>query len=91
MVRLFTSTFFLLFIITSYAGVVLVEGKYQNKNLYVQNAYSDAGVGFCTFAVYVNGKLTNDEINATAFEIDLSQLQLKYGQDITVKIMHKDG
>ena len=91
MARLFTSTFFLLFIITSYAGVVLVEGKYQNKNLYVQNAYSDAGVGFCTFAVYVNGKLTNDEINATAFEIDLSQLQLKYGQDITIKIMHKDG
>ena len=88
---LFSVTFFILFYIASYAGIVLLEGKYQNKNIYVQNAYSDAGVGFCTFAVYVNGKLTNDEVNATAFEIDLSQLQLKYGQDLTVKILHKDG
>lgn len=75
----------------SHAGVIIVEGKYQNKNIYVQNAYAQAGVGFCTFAVYVNGKLTNDEINATAFEIDLEQLQLKYGQEVTIKIFHKDG
>lgn len=73
------------------AGVIVVEGKYQNKNIYVQNAFSQAGVGFCVFAVYVNGKLTNDEINSTAFEIDLAQLQLKYGQDVIIKIIHKDG
>ena len=91
MKKAIVSVLFLLIIITSQAGVVVVEGKYQNKNIYVQNAYSEAGVGFCTFAVYVNGKLTNDEINATAFEIDLAQLQLKFGQDIVIKIMHKDG
>lgn len=73
------------------AGVVIVEGKYQNKNIYVQNAYSQTGVGFCAYAVYVNGKLTNDEVNSTAFEIDLEQLQLKYGQDVTIKILHRDG
>jgi len=88
---------FLLFILAffsitfSSAGVIVVEGKYQNKNIYVQNAFSQAGVGYCVFAVYVNGKLTNDEINSTAFEIDLAQLQLKYGQDVTIKIIHKDG
>lgn len=81
----------LVFFLFSNAGVIVVEGKYQNKNIYVQNAYSQAGVGFCAFAVYVNGKLTNDEINSTAFEIDLEQLQLKYGQDVTIKIFHKDG
>ncbi|MBI4930109.1 MAG: hypothetical protein HY841_05050 [Bacteroidetes bacterium] len=75
----------------SQAGTIVVEGKYQNKNIYIQNAYSQAGVGFCAYAVYVNGKLTNDEVNSTAFEIDLSQLQLKYGQDITIKIFHRDG
>lgn len=84
--------FFLIFFISfSYAGVIIVEGKYQNKNIYIQNAYSQSGVGYCAFAVYVNGKLTNDEVNSTAFEIDLAQLQLKYGQDVTIKIHHRDG
>jgi hypothetical protein len=85
------AAFFSAISIFSHAGIILVEGKYQNKNIYVQNAYSQSGVGFCVYAVYVNGKLTNDEINSTAFEIDLTQLQLKYGQDVTIKIFHRDG
>ncbi|MCS6955620.1 MAG: hypothetical protein NZM44_04625, partial [Candidatus Calescibacterium sp.] len=74
-----------------YGGVLIVEGKYQNKNIYVQNSYGVSGVGFCVVAVYVNGKLTNDEIHSTAFEIDLSQFKLRYGQEVTIKIVHKDG
>ena len=85
------SSLFLISCLYLHAGTIVFEGKYQNKNVYVQNAYSQAGVGFCAYAVYVNGKLTNDEINSTAFEIDLSQLQLKYGQDILIKILHRDG
>src|SRR4051812_43742507 len=85
------SALFILLGLVSHAGTIIVEGKYQNKNIYIQNGYSDAGVGFCAYAVYVNGKLTNDEVNATAFEIDLAQLQLKYGQDVTIKILHRDG
>lgn len=91
MKRVFASLFFLASCVLSFGGTIIVEGKYQNKNIYVQNGYTDVGVGFCAYAVYVNGKLTNDEVNATAFEIDLQQLQLKYGQEVTIKIMHKDG
>ncbi len=91
MKRIFSIVFLLVSFIFSHAGIIVVEGKYQNKNIYVQNAYTQVGVGYCVFAVYVNGKLTSDEINSTAFEIDLAQLQLKYGQDITIKIFHKDG
>jgi hypothetical protein len=91
MKHIFLSLSFILFCLFSQADTIIVEGKYQNKNIYIQNGYSDAGVGFCAYAVYVNGKLTNDEVNATAFEIDLAQLQLKYGQDVTIKILHKDG
>jgi hypothetical protein len=81
----------LLFLVTfSYSGTIVVEGKYQNKNIYVQNAYTEQGVGFCTYAVYVNGKLTSDEINSTAFEIDLEQFNFKYGDDVSIKIYHKD-
>ena len=76
--------------VTSQAGIIVVEGKYQYKNIYVQNAFLQGGVGFSVVAVYVNDKLTNDEVNSTAFEIDLAQLQLKYGQDVTIKIVHRD-
>jgi hypothetical protein len=83
-------SFFILSVLSK-AGVIIVEGKYQNKNIYIQNGYADVGVGFCAYAVYVNEKLTNDEVNATAFEIDLAQLHLKYGQEVVIKILHKDG
>jgi len=91
MKQMLSSLFFVFMFLVSQAGVVIVEGKYLNKNIYIQNGFTDAGVGFCAYAVYVNEKLTNDEVNATAFEIDLAQLQLKYGQDVVIKILHKDG
>lgn len=91
MKRAFLLVIFLSSFIFSQAGIIVVEGKYMNKNIYIQNAYSQAGVGFCAYAVYVNGKLTNDEVNSTAFEIDLEQMQLKYGQEVTIKIFHRDG
>ena len=37
------------------SGVLVVEGKFQNKNIYVQNAYGGSGVGFCALEVKVNG------------------------------------
>ena len=33
------------------AGTIVVEGKYNNRNLYVKNPISEIGVGFCTFEV----------------------------------------
>ena len=31
------------------AGVIVIEGNYQGKNLYIQNPYAGSNVGFCTF------------------------------------------
>lgn len=73
------------------SATLVVEGKYQNKNVYVQNAYSNNGVGFCAQEIKVNGKITTDETNSSAFEIDLASLQLKYGENVTIEIVHKDG
>ncbi len=75
----------------SYAGVIVVEGKYQNKNIYVQNCITSSGVGYCTSQIVINGQTSTDEINSSAFEIDLSQFQLKYGEDVVVQIKFKDG
>ncbi len=74
----------------STAGTIVLEGKYQNKNLYVQNGFAGTGVGFCTYQVKINGQVTTDEINSSAFEIDFSQFQIKPGTEVKVEIMHKD-
>ena len=49
-------------------GVIVLEGHYQGKNLYVQNPFAGSGVGFCTFEVTINGEVTTDEVNSSAFE-----------------------
>lgn len=68
---------------------IIHEGHYQGKNLYVQNPFSGSGVGFCVIAVYVNGDVTTDQVNSSAFEIDFSNLSLEVGSPVTVKIQHK--
>jgi hypothetical protein len=73
------------------AATLVVEGKYQNKNVYVQNAFTSNGVGFCAQEVKVNGKITTDETNSSAFEIDLASLQLKFGEAVVIEIVHRDG
>jgi hypothetical protein len=72
------------------AGIIVLEGHYQGKNLYVQNPFAGSGVGFCTFEVTINGSVTTDEINSSAFEIDFKNAQLKIGDPVIVKIKHKD-
>ena len=72
------------------AGTILLEGNYHGRNLYVQNPFASEGVGFCTFEVKVNGQVTTDEINSSAFEIDLSFFQLNLGSPIEIRISHKD-
>jgi hypothetical protein len=76
--------------VVSFAGTIVIQGKYQNKNLYVQNGFAGSGVGFCTYEVLINGQVTTDEINSSAFEIDFSQFQIKPGTEVKVEIKHKD-
>lgn len=73
------------------AGTIVLEGKYQQKNLYVINGIAPEGVGFCVFEVTVNGDVTSDEVNSSAFEIDLSIFGLKLGDNVVIAIKYKDG
>ncbi|HEY4797983.1 MAG TPA: hypothetical protein VII99_02800 [Bacteroidia bacterium] len=81
---------FLMVTVAASAGNIILEGNYQGKNLYVQNPFAGTGVGFCVQKVEVNGQVTTDEINSSAFEIDFNNYQFKIGDKITVKITHKD-
>jgi hypothetical protein len=76
---------------SSGASVLIVEGKYQQKNLYIQNGFSSNGVGFCAYEVKVNGRVTTDEVNSSAFEIDFTPFKFKAGDKITIEIGHKNG
>jgi hypothetical protein len=72
-------------------GIIILEGKYQNRNIYVANPYPDNGVGYCTYEVRVNGDIVTDEVNGRAFEIDLKQFELTTGEKVVIEIKHKGG
>jgi len=71
-------------------GVIILEGNYQGKNLYIQNPFSSNGVGFCVSEVKVNGNITTDEVNSSAFEIDMKPHKLNVGDKVEIKIFHKE-
>lgn len=73
------------------AGTIMLEGRYQQRNIFVINAASSDGVGYCIYEVLVNGLLTTDEINTQAFEVDLTIYGLKNGDPVNILIKHKDG
>ena len=84
-------TFILLLSVSSVlkAGVFVLEGVYQGKDVYVQNPFSDEGVGFCIYEVMVNGMVTSDEINSSAFAVDLSMYEFANGDNIIITIRTK--
>jgi hypothetical protein len=69
--------------------VIVLEGNYQLRNIFVNNPIGKDGVGFCVTNVFVNGEVSTDEINQNAFEIDLSLFNLGFGDPVTVEIQHK--
>lgn len=88
--RLLVMLLFVLNAGLTFAGNIVLEGNYQGKNLYVRNPFAGSGVGFCTYEVTVNGSVTTDEWNSSAFEIDLTLHNLDLGDQIVVVIKHKD-
>ncbi len=74
----------------SQGGVIILEGNYQGKNLYIQNPFGSGGVGFCVSEVKVNGNITTDETNSSAFEIDMKPHKLNIGDKVEIKIIHKE-
>lgn len=70
---------------------IVVSGVYQGSDLYVQNPFMSEGVSFCVFEVRVNGDVTSDEVNSSAFVVDLDIMGLKVGDAVEVIISHKPG
>lgn len=84
--------FGLIFLVnTAFGQVLIVDGQYQGKEIYIQNPFSPTGVGFCIFEVRVNGEVTTDEINSSAFKIDLALMSIGLGDSVLIELFHKGG
>lgn len=77
--------------LTAQEKVIVLEGNYHLRNIYVSNKVMPSGVGYCVTNVLVNGEVSTDEINQEAFEIDLSLFNLNVGDPVTVEIHHHKG
>ncbi len=67
---------------------LVLNGTYQNKNIYIQNPYSSDKINFCTEKIIVNGTEIKFE-QASAYEINLKNLNLKLDDSVKVIIKHK--
>jgi hypothetical protein len=69
---------------------MLVEGKYEGKNLYVQNPplnCSDSSILFCVYKVTINDSivLPQHQFKSSAFEIPLKTYGFSMGQAIQIR------
>ena len=71
--------------------ILVLEGIYQGKNLFLQNTIPESGVGYSIYEVKVNGEETVDELNNWAIEIDLASLDLKLGEEVLIQVFYKVG
>jgi hypothetical protein len=69
----------------SFSQVLILDGHYNNKNLYIQNPHTDSG--YCVQKVFVNDQPVSFE-NESAFVIRLDSMNLKQGEKLCVKIIH---
>ena len=80
----------ILCITSVFAGEIVLKGTFQGENLFVKNPFAPSGVGFCIYEVAVNGLTTTDEINSSAFEVDLGVYEFAIGDKISVTIKYKN-
>lgn len=66
-----------------------ITGEYQGKNIYVQNPLSKDKINFCTTEVFLNDQLINTSPKTSAFEIDLSNMEIS--SMVFIRITHKQG
>lgn len=70
-------------------GVVYIESTYVGRNyLYIQNPSDSFGNKLCVDSVFLNDKKMYD-FHSTAFIIDLSLINPKIGDKLTINIYHK--
>lgn len=68
-----------------------VEGHYQGKNLFIQSPLDDDGFGYCVYKVTVNGVASTASYQSSAFQIDLTEFNIQFGDPVLVVVEHGEG
>lgn len=66
-----------------------IDGRYQGKNIFVQNPSSTKEK--CVTHVAVNGQSIDVDFEHSAFEIELTELNLQVGEEIKIGIKHNEN
>lgn len=85
------SLFLLPLTCTGQYKLLSTEGKYQGKNIYVNNPQQNDGFGYCVIKATVNGDVLPASIQSSNFEIDFDLFDLEIGDDVFVVIEHFEG
>lgn len=92
MKKIIISVFCFLVHVLGFAGDIMVlDGFYQGKNIFVHNSFGSSGVGFCVEEVRVNDNVVTDNVAFSEFEIDLRKFNLKVGDKVEVKLIYKEN
>src|ERR1043166_9652365 len=76
--------------LTSAQDRTVIQGKYQRKDIYLENNVSADGKGFCTDSVHVNGKRVFIQPSA-AYSIPLDSMGFMEMDSLYIEIFHKKG
>lgn len=70
-------------------GTYIIEGKYLDQNVYLQNSICNSGIGYCAYEVRVNGELLTENIQSNSFEIDFNNIKIDKGDDVFIEVKHQ--
>ncbi|MFZ5552396.1 MAG: hypothetical protein ACOZCO_04715 [Bacteroidota bacterium] len=68
--------------------VLVLDGNYTGKNIYIQNPFNASGDDYCTIEVRVNGKKMLQSVKVSAYEIPLDSFGFKLYDSLHVEIEH---
>lgn len=74
----------------SFAELIVLSGIYNGTDLYIKNAATTTGVGYCIYEVRVNNRITSDETNAPVVGVNFRDLSLRPGQPVEIVIRCKE-
>jgi len=75
----------------SQTNVLVLDGNYTGKNIYIQNPFNESGDGFCTVEVKVNGIKMLQSTNSSAYVIPLDSFNFKLNDSIRIEIFHQNN
>ncbi|RZT92362.1 hypothetical protein EV201_2833 [Ancylomarina subtilis] len=83
--------FFLFFSSLASSQELNVKGVFTGSNVYIMNPFAQTEDAFTIESISINGKPYSEAIQSSAFEVDLTHMGFKLGEDLRFSIKYKDS